>query len=125
LKRGGGEPEIVDADAVVFHRHAANFPWRSHAVWIITQMIRWGQVREPFDIQALATRVYRPELYRAAAASLGLALPDHDYKREGFEPGSAFFGGETFDPQAAIGSLRALPIRAAGTDLEAFAELNL
>jgi NitT/TauT family transport system ATP-binding protein/nitrate/nitrite transport system substrate-binding protein len=124
LKRGGGEPEIVDADAVVFHRHMANFPWRSHAVWIITQMIRWGQVREPFDIQALATRVYRPELYRAAAGSLGLALPDLDYKREGFEPGNTFFGGETFDPQAAIGYLKALPIRAAGTDLEAFAEHN-
>ena len=123
LKRGGEEPEIVDPDAVVFHRHAANFPWRSHAVWIITQMIRWGQVREPFDILALAERVYRPDLYRAAFASSGVEMPDGDYKSEG--AASAFFGGETFDPQAAIGHLRALPIRAAGTDLEAFAEHNL
>jgi len=109
----------------VFHRHGANFPWRSHAVWLITQMIRWGQVREPFDILALANRVYRPEIYRAAVATLGLELPDDDFKSEGIQPGSAFFGGETFDPQAAIGHLRALPIRAAGTDLEAFAEHNL
>jgi two-component system, oxyanion-binding sensor len=123
LKRGGGEPSIVDPDAVVFHRHAANFPWCSHAVWIITQMIRWGQVREPFDILALATRVYRPDLYRAALASSGIAIPESDYKPEGEE--SDFFGGETFDPQAAIGHLRALPIRTAGTDLEAFADLNL
>ena len=123
LKRGGGEPSIADPDAVVFHRHAANFPWRSHAVWIITQMIRWGQVREPFDILALATRVYRPDLYRAALASSGIAIPESDYKPEGEE--SDFFGGETFDPQAAIGHLRALPIRTAGTDLEAFADLNL
>jgi NitT/TauT family transport system ATP-binding protein/nitrate/nitrite transport system substrate-binding protein len=123
MRRGGDEPEIVDADAVVFHRHAATFPWRSHAVWIITQMIRWGQVREPFDILALAERVYRPDLYRAALAASGIDIPGSDYKTEG-EAG-AFFGGETFDPQAAIGHLRALPIRSAGTDLEAFAELNL
>jgi two-component system, oxyanion-binding sensor len=123
LKRGGGAPEIVDADAVVFHRHTANFPWRSHAVWIITQMIRWGQVREPFDILALAERVYRPDLYRAALKGAGVEIPEADYKSEGGQ--SAFFGGETFDPQAAIGHLRALPIRSAGTDLEAFAEHNL
>jgi NitT/TauT family transport system ATP-binding protein/nitrate/nitrite transport system substrate-binding protein len=123
LERGGDEPDIVDPDAVVFHRHMANFPWRSHAVWIITQMIRWAQVREPFDILALAERVYRPDLYRAALAASGAEMPEGDYKPEG--RGSAFFGGETFDPQAAIGHLRALPIRAAGTDLEAFAEQNL
>ncbi len=123
LRRGGAETVIVDTDAVVFHRHAANFPWRSHALWIITQMIRWGQVREPFDIRALATRVYRPDLYRAALASTGAPLPDSDYKTEGEI--TSFFGGERFDPQAAIGHLKALPIRAAGTDLEAFAEHNL
>ena len=85
LQRGAGEPDIADPDAVVFHRHDANFPWRSHAVWIITQMIRWGQAREPFDILALADRVYRPDLYRAAVAELGIATPDSDYKEEGAE----------------------------------------
>jgi len=25
----------------VWHRHAANFLWRSHAVWILTQMLAW------------------------------------------------------------------------------------
>jgi ABC-type nitrate/sulfonate/bicarbonate transport system substrate-binding protein len=122
LRRGGEEADFADQDAVVFHRHEANFPWRSHAVWIITQMIRWGQVREPFDILALAERVYRPDLYRAAMAPVGAEIPDSDYKREG--EAASFFGGETFDPQAAIGYLRALPIRAAGTDIEAFAEHN-
>jgi len=123
LKRGGEESDIVDPDAVVFHRHEANFPWRSHAVWIITQMIRWGQVREPFDILALAERVYRPDLCRAALSAAGVEMPPGDYKSEGET--SAFFGGETFDPQAVIDHLKALPIRAAGTDLEAFAEHNL
>jgi len=125
LPRGGQGADIADADAVVFHRQDANFPWRSHAVWIITQMIRWGQVREPFDILALAERVYRPDLYRAAMAPVGAAVPASDHKREETGSASSFFGRATFDPQAAIGYLRALNIRAAGTDLEAFAEHNL
>jgi len=123
LKLGGQTPDIADPDCVVFHRHAANFPWRSHAVWIVMQMIRWGQVRDPFDIRALAERVYRPDLYRAALAGSGVELPDRDYKAEGRD--GNFFGGEVFDPEDVIGQLKALPIRAAGADLEAFAEHNL
>lgn len=123
LKLGGETPDIADPDCVVFSRHAANFPWRSHAVWIVMQMIRWGQVREPFDILALAERVYRPDLYRAALAGSGVDIPDRDYKPEG--KGGPFFGGEVFDPEDVISLLRALPIRAAGADLEAFAEHNI
>ena len=133
LKRGDEEAVIVEPDAVVFHRHAANFPWRSHAVWIITQMIRWGQVREPFDILGLAERVFRPDIYRAAVRGIGIEVPTRDYKREGLASAGAeslgsrtasFFGGDTFDPATAIGYLKALPIRTAGTDLEAFAAHN-
>jgi two-component system, oxyanion-binding sensor len=123
LARGAGLPNIVDPDLVVFHRHAANFPWRSHAVWLITQMIRWGQAREPFDIVKLADRVYRPDLFRAAVAGLGVALPDGDYKpEEGV--GTPFFAAESFDPRAAMAYLNDLPIRAAAADLEAFAACN-
>jgi NitT/TauT family transport system ATP-binding protein/nitrate/nitrite transport system substrate-binding protein len=123
LSRGAELADVVDPDLVVFHRHAANFPWRSHAVWLITQMIRWGQVREPFDILALAERVYRPDLFRGAVAGLGVEVPDSDHKREGagaISPQASFFGSGAFDPKAAIGYLRGLPIRAAGTDLDAF-----
>jgi NitT/TauT family transport system ATP-binding protein/nitrate/nitrite transport system substrate-binding protein len=123
LQRGGGEAEISDPDAVVFHRHDANFPWRSHAVWIITQMIRWGQAREPFDILALAERVYRPDLFRAAVAELGVALPDNDYKQETGDI-TPFFGAGSFDPRAAMRYLKGLPIRAAAADLDAFAARN-
>ena len=37
----------------------------------------------------------------------------------------AGFGGEIFDPEDVIGQLKALSIRTAGADLEAFAEHNL
>ena len=30
-------------DFLVFHDHAANFPWQSHALWFYSQMVRWGQ----------------------------------------------------------------------------------
>jgi len=132
LKRGGEEADIADPDAVVFHRHAANFPWRSHAVWIITQMIRWGQAREPFDMLGLADRVYRPDLYRSAVAGLGIRVPEQDLKPEGRHdattesaaPPGAFFGDGVFDPKGALSYLKGLPIRAASADLDAFAKCN-
>jgi nitrate/nitrite transport system substrate-binding protein len=70
-------------DFNVFHRYAANFPWRSHAVWFLSQMVRWAQVDEAFNLHTVAEAVYRPELYRRAAAGLGLLSPSVDYKWEG------------------------------------------
>jgi NitT/TauT family transport system ATP-binding protein/nitrate/nitrite transport system substrate-binding protein len=127
LKCGGHQPDIVDPDLVVFHRGWANFPWRSHAVWLMTQMIRWGQVREPFNLEAVAERVFRTDLYREAVAGLDGAAPPSDYKREGADaaPSSShFFGGEAFDPAAALAYLTRLPIHHAGAELEAFAAFN-
>jgi two-component system, oxyanion-binding sensor len=62
----------------VFHRNFANFPWRSHADWFLGQMVRWGQVAPGLDIKATADRVYRTDLYRAAAEEMGIACPDSD-----------------------------------------------
>lgn len=62
----------------VFHDNAANFPWRSHADWFLQQMIRWGQAPASINVQAVADRVYRTDLYRAAARELGVACPDAD-----------------------------------------------
>ena len=51
----------------VFQRDAANFPWRSHADWFLAQMVRWKQAPPDTDIKAVADRVYRTDIYRAAA----------------------------------------------------------
>lgn len=75
-------PQTVP-DFNVFHRYAANFPWRSHAMWFMTQMLRWGQWDEAADLREVAAAVYRPDVYRAAAGALGLTSPGVDYKREG------------------------------------------
>jgi nitrate/nitrite transport system substrate-binding protein len=78
-----GEAPRSWPDFHVFHRYAANFPWTSHAEWILAQMARWGQLREPLDLKAAAAAVYRPDLYRQAAAALGLVCPPFDRKPEG------------------------------------------
>ena len=62
----------------VFHSNFANFPWRSQAEWFLAQMIRWGQAPADIDVGATADRVYRTDLYRAAALEAGIACPDLD-----------------------------------------------
>lgn len=70
-------------DFHIFHRQLANFPWRSHADWFLAQMVRWGQVAPRDDLRAVADRVFRCDIYRAAASELGLPCPLTDRKVEG------------------------------------------
>ncbi len=65
-------------DFHVFQRNAANFPWRSHADWFLTQMVRWKQAPADTDVKAVADRVYRTDIYRAAARDMGVECPDVD-----------------------------------------------
>lgn len=122
-------------DFNVFHRYAANFPWRSHAAWFITQMIRWGQIDRPVDIRRIAKRVYRPDIYRDAAARLGFMAPAVDYKSEGrhavgrvidgIEVGAdRFFDGRVFDPADPVAYLRGFDVAAPGMPLEELALVN-
>jgi nitrate/nitrite transport system substrate-binding protein len=107
-----GAPAGVTRDYIIYHRYAASFPWRSHAVWFLTQMLRWGQIDTPVDIQGVAEQVYRPDLFRLAAAQVGEPAPLVDEKVEGahdvawrLEEASApinmapdlFFDGGVFD----------------------------
>jgi ABC-type nitrate/sulfonate/bicarbonate transport system substrate-binding protein len=65
-----------------FARNAALCPWRSHAAWIVSQMIRWGQIPVDTDLNALLA-CYRPDLFRTAALQAGFNAPQADSKREG------------------------------------------
>lgn len=105
----------------VFHRHAATFPWRSHAMWFIAEMLRWGQLGEAIDVGATAASVYRPDIYREAIAPLGIACPDREHKTEGAHAGpwsiaareggaiemasDRFLDARVFDPGDLIGHL--------------------
>jgi NitT/TauT family transport system ATP-binding protein/nitrate/nitrite transport system substrate-binding protein len=66
-----------------FWRNAATFPWVSHGQWFLDQMARWKLIDARTDRHALAARVYRPDLYRAAVAPLGVSVPLADSKSEG------------------------------------------
>ncbi len=96
-----------------FWRQTATFPWRSQALWFLTQMARWDLVDKDLDLAALAARVYRPDIYRSVASKLGLSVPLADSKPEGAHevpwelPASpapiamgadAFCDGTMFDP---------------------------
>jgi two-component system, oxyanion-binding sensor len=72
---------------LVFHRHAANFPWTSHAMWFVEQMRRWGQIGDDVDAAEIAAQVYQPQICRDAAALVGVACPEHDAKSEGMHAG--------------------------------------
>ncbi|SMF36366.1 NitT/TauT family transport system ATP-binding protein/nitrate/nitrite transport system substrate-binding protein [Tistlia consotensis] len=98
----------------VFHAAAATFPWRSQALWLLTQMARWGQIPRESDFAGVAAAVYRPDLYRAALSGGGLSVPVADLKPEGAHdapyevaaverpaiilPPDRFIDGRTFDP---------------------------
>jgi ABC-type nitrate/sulfonate/bicarbonate transport system substrate-binding protein len=112
LDAGGGDIRRVDDFFLPFAK-AATFPWKSHALWFYSQMVRWGQVAHTPASAAIARETYRPDLYRAALKPLGVALPVANAKVEGalLSPtpvGSAgasltlgpdgFFDGGSFDP---------------------------
>ena len=71
-----------------FYSNAATFPWRSHALWFLSQMKRWRLIDESVDIAALAARVYRSDIYRRAVAPLAIPVPLSDMKTEGAHAGS-------------------------------------
>jgi len=113
IQEAPGAPARSVPDFIVFHRYAANFPWRSHALWFLAQMVRWGQLPAGADLAGIAASVYRADLTRAAAAELGEPVPLTDGKPEGAHPGpwtltdatspiamgaDRFFEGRRFDP---------------------------
>ena len=111
LPVGGGVVQSV-GDFFVPTAKAATFPWKSHALWFYTQMVRWKQIAHAVEHQHIAAETYRPDMYRAALKTLGIAMPSASSKVEGAlavetPVGSSgalmlgpdgFFDGGRFDP---------------------------
>ncbi|TNC74749.1 CmpA/NrtA family ABC transporter substrate-binding protein [Rubellimicrobium roseum] len=102
-------------DFFVPQASAATFPWKSHALWFYSQMVRWGQVVPGPEAAAAARESYRPDLWRRALRPLGVAQPAANAKVEGAldrptPVGSTgpslvlgpdgFFDGQRFDPDS-------------------------
>jgi NitT/TauT family transport system ATP-binding protein/nitrate/nitrite transport system substrate-binding protein len=99
---------------IVFHRDAAGLPRREHALWFLSQMARWGQVGPNVDLDAVADRVYRPDLFREAALSLGPVLEPAMVFEDAAAPPSALFDGAPFDPADARGYAASFAVGRAG-----------
>jgi len=94
-------------DFNVFFRYHATYPYYSDAIWYLTQMRRWGQIpdNKPDSwYMATAKKVYRPEVYAAAAKALTaegkLKASDFpEFAREtGFKgPQKGFIDGIVYD----------------------------
>ena len=108
----GQAPERIE-DFLVLHREAANFPWRSQAMWLYSQLVRWGHTSFAPEGYQAAAAVFRPDVYRAALAGTDAILPGASAKVEGAidQPLGApsvsgrlilgpdrFFDGRRFDP---------------------------
>lgn len=59
-----------------FGEGAVNMPYYSDGLWFMTQLRRWGLLREDPDYFAVARRVQQTSLYRDAATALGIGVPD-------------------------------------------------
>ncbi|RME66800.1 MAG: nitrate transporter, partial [Alphaproteobacteria bacterium] len=79
-----GAPIALD-NFLVLHKQAANFPWRSQALWLYSQMVRWRQTRYSPEGAAVARACFRPDLYRQALADVTPrpVLPGASAKVEG------------------------------------------
>jgi ABC-type nitrate/sulfonate/bicarbonate transport system substrate-binding protein len=64
---GGSGGELIR-----FHAREAWFPAHAHALWFLGQMRRWGWLDDQIDLDALAGRVYRPDLLAAAVHAEGV-----------------------------------------------------
>src|SRR5580693_4868728 len=82
------------------------FPWQSFAVWMLTQMKRWGQIKGDVDYKAVAEQVYLATDTGKIMAEMGLAPPSASYK-------SFAVMGKTFDPDKPDDYLAGFKIRKA------------
>lgn len=67
------------------------FPWHSMAIWMLTQMRRWGQLRQEVDYAQVANQVFLALDAGRAMRELGLPVPDSALRTETIM-------GRTFDP---------------------------
>ena len=91
-----------------FHRGHANYPDPAQALWIYSQMIRWGQAEYGEDNVVRAASAYRPDLYRLA---LGSAAVPGGEAAVSERAGGMFLDGYAFDPLAIADYVAAFPVK--------------
>jgi nitrate/nitrite transport system substrate-binding protein len=82
------------------------FPWQSMAVWILTQMKRWGYIKGDVDYKKVAEQVYLAGECGKVMKELGYAPPPKPYKTHKIM-------GKTFDPEKPAQYVESFAIRKA------------
>lgn len=111
-------------DFNVFYRYFATYPYYSDAIWYLTQMRRWGQISEQKPdswYHEIARKVYRPDIYLAAARALleegKIKAEEIPWDSDGFrEPQTEFIDGIVYDGQKPNDYLARFPIGLKGAD---------
>ncbi|MBT9612032.1 MAG: ABC transporter substrate-binding protein [Burkholderiales bacterium] len=88
-------PDRVDFDP---------FPWNSMAVWILTQLKRWGYLKTDVDYKKVAEDVFRATDARKRMAEMGFKAPDSNYTKHTIM-------GKVFDPAKPDEYLKSFAIR--------------
>ena len=89
------EPDRIDFDP---------FPWHSMAVWILTQMKRWGFAKGNIDYKSVAEEVYLAAECDNIAKELGYETHGDTYAKH------VLMGGKVFDPSKPEEYLKSFPI---------------
>ncbi len=61
-----------------FENGATNYPRAVEGAWFLTQFERWGMIDARTDYAETAARINQTQLYREAAAQVGVPVPDND-----------------------------------------------
>jgi nitrate/nitrite transport system substrate-binding protein len=105
-------------DFNVFYRYYATYPFYSDAIWYLTQMRRWGQIGEPKSgtwYHDTARKVYKPDIYQAAARALlaegKIRKQDVPWDTDGYRPATKdFIDGIEYDGKKPVEYLSKLEI---------------
>lgn len=85
---------------------AANMPYLSDGLWFMTQLRRWGLLRQDPDYQLVASQVQQIELYRQAAEALGITVPESPMRS------ATLMDGKTWDGSDPAAYARSFPLHA-------------
>jgi len=88
------EPNRIDFDP---------YPWHSMAIWILTQMKRWGHLKGDVNYKSVAEQVYRAADCDRIAKELGYATHQSTTTRH-------VIMGKEFDPNSADAYVKSFKI---------------
>jgi two-component system, oxyanion-binding sensor len=89
-----------------FFRESANCPWPVHGLWLLSQMMRWGHVRQDIDTRSLIDATFRRDIFQQACALEGLATPGSEPAQIGFHAAPWEFDGMVLGGDRFIDGIR-------------------